>query len=672
MSEGDSCGTGLFNSGRKPGDPYVDSIYLSAQSALGGISLSWSYPHVNAEGVAHTYVFRSAGSSDFNSSAQVSVAAGSTYFDRLAIENEGKQFFYWIKIVSVNGTVSDPIGPASTLLEPSADQIRHILTGKVGQVFLDSGLLTSIGDILLLKDGLLSEEEERLSSDSALGDLLVDLQKDLDEVDTVVFNRISELVTSNTAMVTQLNLLLAKSNDAAAAILTINQVRASDAEAYASSIETLQVATTTMNGKLEETKKVVSGLGATWSLKTDINGHVSGIALVNDGIEGSFLINAENFAIASTDSGGDIVTPFLISQFNGQPRIVLNAETLIEDGQIKNAMIGNIIQSNDYDGSNGTKGWAIDKSGAAIFNSGIFRGKLEAASGTFKGDITAGGGSTFTGDVFAKSLSTKDYIRISSEIPKNWEKVSSARATGVGTSITKSTDISICSTTVSIPKKGNRVVIDWSLAVYAYSAYESQFGFLDVTITRTGASGTATVFSGKNMPYSAFPNVEDNPDGAVIMEDAGTYVEAKDPKWYFHYNGPTRGVYPMEALEKILDTKIPPYNGIPLVQVSDVSNHGWHTINPETYKYTGSSVFQARSISFKIPIGNLFKGRGVLSDYNRELYGKQFDFVDNNPPIGSVTYELRVKSATTYYSKFGKNGSIQHGALEAIVQQLVL
>lgn len=66
--------------------------------------------------------------------------------------------------------------------------------------------------------------------------------------------------------------------------------------------------------------------------------------------------------------------------------VVQNGQTYIDsafiaDGTITNAMIGNVIQSNNY---NGTDGWQINKDGSAYFGSSV----------VVKGDISA---TTITG-----------------------------------------------------------------------------------------------------------------------------------------------------------------------------------------------------------------------------------------------------------------------------------
>jgi hypothetical protein len=66
------------------------------------------------------------------------------------------------------------------------------------------------------------------------------------------------------------------------------------------------------------------------------------------------------------------------------------ATTFIADGAITNAKINGTIQSGTYDAETGA-GWKIDKAGNCEFGGdSVFRGKLQAATGTFAGSLAAG------------------------------------------------------------------------------------------------------------------------------------------------------------------------------------------------------------------------------------------------------------------------------------------
>ena len=53
----------------------------------------------------------------------------------------------------------------------------------------------------------------------------------------------------------------------------------------------------------------------------------------------------------------------------------------MKNGSITNAMIGNVIQSNNF--VSGKQGWMINKSGAAELNNVTVRGSLYASNGNF-------------------------------------------------------------------------------------------------------------------------------------------------------------------------------------------------------------------------------------------------------------------------------------------------
>jgi len=125
------CGTGGWN-GPLPGDPDNNSV-LTVTPAFGGIDVAWSYPATNPHALAHTLVYRGL-SNSFSAAMQIAVASGSLYYDKIEIE-QNREYFYWIRFVSINGTVGDLIGPASTTARPTIDQMIDLLSGRI-----DSGV----------------------------------------------------------------------------------------------------------------------------------------------------------------------------------------------------------------------------------------------------------------------------------------------------------------------------------------------------------------------------------------------------------------------------------------------------------------------------------------------------------------------------------------------------
>lgn len=144
-------------------------------------------------------------------------------------------------------------------------------------------------------------------------------------------------------------------------------------------------------------------IGSQYALKLGIKRggveYSSGISLslVQSGseIKSQFLVDANRFAVMSKQ-GGSYMLPFVVEGTT----VYINS-VLIKNGSITNAMIGNEIKSNDF--VSGSKGWRILKSGAAEFNSAVFRGTVYASAGSFTGTINATSGK-FKGTVEAESF----------------------------------------------------------------------------------------------------------------------------------------------------------------------------------------------------------------------------------------------------------------------------
>ncbi|ELJ5763539.1 phage tail protein [Enterobacter hormaechei] len=228
------------------------------------------------------------------------------------------------------------------------------------------------------------------------------------------------LITSTLAQVDQQVRLSAQYGDSKASIDRIDNVMASDREATARSLLSLQ---TDVNGN----KAAINSLNQTFSnyqqatatqingITATINGHTSaittnaqaianvngdlnamysikvavdsngnqyaagmGIGVQNTpaGMQSQVLFLADRFAVM-TQAGGTVTLPFVIQ--NGQTFI---RDTFIQDGTISNAKIGNYIQSSTWDGT-GNVGWHINKSGYATFNNVTVRGSIYATNGNF-------------------------------------------------------------------------------------------------------------------------------------------------------------------------------------------------------------------------------------------------------------------------------------------------
>ncbi|WP_316364156.1 TipJ family phage tail tip protein [Enterobacter hormaechei] len=250
--------------------------------------------------------------------------------------------------------------------------------------------------------------------DSSMASRLEELGAQTDKASGGIQSNSIALITSTLAQVDQQVRLSAQYGDSKASIDRIDNVMASDREATARSLLSLQ---TDVNGN----KAAINSLNQTFSnyqqatatqingITATINGHTSAIttnaqAIANvngdlkamysikvavdangkqyaagmgigventpSGMQSQVLFVADRFAVMA-QAGGAVSLPFVIQ--NGQTFI---RDTFIQDGSITNAKIGSYIRSTNF--AAGVRGWNIDKNGDCEFH-----GKLYADSGNF-------------------------------------------------------------------------------------------------------------------------------------------------------------------------------------------------------------------------------------------------------------------------------------------------
>ncbi|MCW4739066.1 gp24 [Enterobacter hormaechei] len=235
--------------------------------------------------------------------------------------------------------------------------------------------------------------------DSSMASRLEELGARTDTASGGIQSNSIALITSTLAQVDQQVRLSAQYGDSKASIDRIDNVMASDREATARSLLSLQ---TDVNGN----KASINSLNQTFSdyqqatatqingITATINGHTSAIttnaqAIANvngdlkamysikvglssngqlyaagmgigventpSGMQSQVIFLADRFAVTH-QAGATVTLPFVIQ--NGQ---VFIRDALIGDGTISNAKIGNYIQSNNYVA--GSVGWRLDKGG---------------------------------------------------------------------------------------------------------------------------------------------------------------------------------------------------------------------------------------------------------------------------------------------------------------------
>ena len=359
-----SCGTG---SGviTFPSDPSNNSV-LSAVGVFGGIEVSWTYPSTNPNAVAYVVLYRGI-TNVFSSAIELTKVAGTYYFDRIDEESLIRTYYYWIQLVSVNGTEMEVIGPASATPRLSIEKTIEDLTGKIDAGVLANALRTEIGKIGSLQTTMSQEVIDRLQAEGILGDALAQVQTDVGEVTTLLQHEVIERKDAHGAIVAQVDVLAAGADANAAAITELSAVIVDSTSALASKITTMETKSatdlgaaiqneqlartaadnslaaqintvqstaannlasvqTTMQTNINTLNGKVTSIGALYTAKVGVNGLIGGFGIYNDGATVEAGFDVDHFWIGRGTS-------------KAKPFEVIGGITYIANAAIKEAAI---------------------------------------------------------------------------------------------------------------------------------------------------------------------------------------------------------------------------------------------------------------------------------------------------------------------------------------------
>lgn len=195
------CGTGFSIYTPKPGDP-SGNVVVRAEGVVLGIKVSWTLPSVNTTAVSFVKVYR-AEEADFNKSSQIAQVASDNFLDPVP---DFKTYFYWIKILSLSGTLSEAYGYASAV-KGRAD--IGDFTSKVGMTELDKDLSDRIKFLGLVRPDIDKEILDRLARDKTLQDALNRVETANGEAATNIYNETIERKSSIEALVSSIKTLSA-------------------------------------------------------------------------------------------------------------------------------------------------------------------------------------------------------------------------------------------------------------------------------------------------------------------------------------------------------------------------------------------------------------------------------------------------------------------------------
>lgn len=225
-----TCGVGGWG-GPLPGDPDNNSI-LTATPAFGGIDVSWTYPSTNPEAVAYVQLYRGL-SATFANAILLATVGGNFFYDKSTSANL-TTYYYWIKIVSVNGTVGELIGPASAVAKPTIASVIEGLTGQIDAGVLAQSLKAEIDKITLNGVDISTEIANRIAANNALSSALAQVQSGVDQTLTFINEEITSRQEGDSALITQLNTVAAANQSNLALIQQEQSARVTGDEANAS------------------------------------------------------------------------------------------------------------------------------------------------------------------------------------------------------------------------------------------------------------------------------------------------------------------------------------------------------------------------------------------------------------------------------------------------------
>lgn len=322
-----TCGTGLGEV-VLPGDPTNNSV-LYVTPVYGGNRLSWSYPTTNPHAVALINIFRGVNTNFYSATPLDSVSA-TFYLDEIE-EDEIREYFYWIQLVSVNGTIFEVIGPEASIPLSAIGKTMEALTEKIDSGLLSTSLRAKIDRITGLAADLDAETEARTLRDTVVAEAMAAIQADTSRALNYIAEEVVSRESATEALLSTVNILASGLEDAQAALVTEQTTRVNQDSALASQItqaETTlagQVAAVqvTLGTEIDAINGHVQNIGALWTARMTVNNLIGGFGIYNDGTSVEAGFDVDSFWIGRTNENK--VKPF----------IIYNGITYIDDARIR-------------------------------------------------------------------------------------------------------------------------------------------------------------------------------------------------------------------------------------------------------------------------------------------------------------------------------------------------
>lgn len=395
----------------KVGNPPKPVGFTASENVVFGIELNWGFPE-NTDDTLKTEIQYSLTGTEDDAMLLADVPYPQRKYHQMGLK-AGQIFWYRAQLVDRSGNESgytewvrgqasiDVSDITDVILEEikDSDTFKDLIENAVDSNEKIAGMADEIKnhadeleqqakDILENADGLAQAEvkidEISVSMDGMTGGVknsaIAIIQNGLAQV----VSRRSQTATNagNSASIDRVDTTIADTSQAVArALVTLDaeaggnisnstdltETLADFTQASATKINTLTVKSgensAAINVNAQAIADVNGNLSAMYNIKVGVSsngqyyaaGMGVGVQNTPSGMQSQVIFLADRFAV-TTMVGGTVTLPFVIQ--NGQAII---RDTVIGDGTISNAKIGNYIQSNNYVA--GSVGWKLDKSG---------------------------------------------------------------------------------------------------------------------------------------------------------------------------------------------------------------------------------------------------------------------------------------------------------------------
>lgn len=380
----------------KVGAPKGPINLFASDNEIFGIRVKWAMPE-GAEDTAYIELYQSQSGTDQDASLLTLIPyPAAEYWHSILPAG----YVNWYKARSVDriGNVSAWTDYARGMSSTDVNAITDVILDEI----LDSNAMKELQESAQDSAAKLNDYANSIIQNALANDADVRIMRKENGNRKAEIKHAEVLIANETeARVQQVNQISAEFNENLNAGLTqVNEALANETEARVTSEEALSARIGANSAALDQKLDSwadVNGVGSMYTMKLGLkyNGqeYNSGMALQltarGGGVVSQVLFIADRFAIIRNAESGSYTLPFVVQN----DQVFMN-NALIQDGSITNAKIGNDITSNNW--VQGSQGWGINKDGYAEFNNAVFRGHIEAGSGTFRGTLEA---QSFIGDI---------------------------------------------------------------------------------------------------------------------------------------------------------------------------------------------------------------------------------------------------------------------------------